>query len=158
MRTPDFSGVAGWRAWTVKNTLAKPDHAASVASYLLFCPGAHPLWSYWNLGVVHLRPLPGVRPAIITRPGATHEILMAALDPDTTPDPDDVGEGWPWLRPFDLVEQFQVPGDEYARQLARLMVEMIMHGNSPDSDYRRSWQNVVQATAAHYREGRHPIQ
>jgi len=67
--------------------------------------------------VVHLRPEPGLGPAHLQYPEATHELMLAALDPDQHPEaqrPDT----WRPLRPLNLVYQFHGLSDARAATLA----------------------------------------
>lgn len=160
---PDLKGIAG-RAWIIAkpDPPTSPDHAATLEMYLLDVPGAHAFWHRWALYVIHLRELPGqTRPAHITLPGATHELMIVSIDPDWSPDfaKRSLGfeDGVPFLTPPDVVQQFIVRDDADARQLAGLCVRCIVDGRlSPDQDWRRVWAGTIATTAAHIREGRHP--
>ena len=156
-RAPDKIGAGEWRAWSIQASPSTPDQAATVSAWLLYCPGAHVVWSYWMLGVIHLRPIDGVRPPVILRDGASHELMIVALDPTYAP-PDPVGWGGPihYLTPVDVVEQFRVRDDAQARRLANSAVRALMSGTvSPDQDWRTWWQKSVAATAAHFLHGEH---
>lgn len=160
MREPDFKGIAG-RAWKIPHPKdGPPDWAATISVYLLNVPGAHPFWSFWALSVIHLRPIPGVRPAVITTPNASHEFMIVSIDPDWKPDEivDDLGfsKGLPFLTPVDVVQQFIVGNDEQAAALAELCVRTVCDGHlSPDQDYRRAWKETIVQTAEHLRVGHH---
>ncbi len=169
MRAPDVNGTAGWRAW--RSPTRSAEAPASLATYLLHCPGAHFAWSYWWLGLVHLRELPGIPPAKLHFPEATHELMWAAINPEECPAPDPDAPPWPYLQPFDLIEQFQVQSDQHAAQIAYAVVRAIVFGYpveitvagatlrgraSPDQDFRGVWAKTIQATAKHHREGGHP--
>lgn len=161
MRAPDVQGGAG-RAWCIPNRSTHPDHAAGLISYLLDVPGAHPFWHRWALSVIHLRPIHNVRPAVIRLPGATHEIIIASIDPKWAPveDMDDLGfsRGVPYLRPIDVMHQFIVRGDVDAVQLGTLCARAVCDGIlSPDQDHRSAWVASIDATAAHLRQGRHDV-
>jgi hypothetical protein len=161
-RAPDISGNAG-RAWIVSLAEARrtPDHQASIESYLLDIPGAHPFWHRWALSVIHLRDIPGVPPAHISVLGATHELSILSIDPNWQPDLAKPSLGFdagvPFLTPADVVEQFIVRNDADARQLGAACVRAIVDGHlSPDQDFRPAWRRVIAETAKHIREGRHP--
>lgn len=137
-RTPDFTGPRGWAAW---RSTVLPTPTATVAQYLLYCPGAHLGWSYWGAGIIHLRDIAGLNPAVITRPDATHEVIFWSINPQACPTPDPDAPTWPYLMPFDLVEQFTALGDESAVEVLRQMVALIMTGTmSPDQDFRTYWR------------------
>jgi hypothetical protein len=145
MRAADYQHPSGeWRAWKCEPT---PDAPACLALYLLFCPGAHAAWSWWQLSLCHLRDLAGLPPASKQFPEATHEILILSINPEACPLPDPDSPPWPYLTPFDLVEQVMT-NDENGKQILARMVETIMTGRvSPDVDFRRYWQQFIQAAA-----------
>ena len=164
MRSPDVVGTVG-RAWEVRvqKRETPPDWGGSLGTWILHVPWAHPAWSYYCLGVIHLRPIPGVRPAQIRVEGASHEFMIHAFDPDSPhspPSPDISDETtWPsFLQPIDLAHQVVGLTDEQAARIGGLMVRMICDGRmSPDQDFRSVWRELLDGTAKHYREGRHPI-
>ena len=158
---PAFSGNTG-RAWNVPIAEHRPDgdRHSTIAAYMLESQRFHPHWSRWLLSVIHLRPVPGIRDAVIRLPGATHEIMIASLDPDsydehaTFPPP----TGFRMLSPLDVAEQFIVPADQYAVRLLRIGVEACCIGiASPDSDHRHAWHMSIHQAAASYRDGRASI-
>jgi len=151
-------GAGLWRAWTCKIERTRPDHAASIGNWLLYCPGAHAFWSYWWVGLIHLRPIEGVKPAVVATPGAGWELVCIAQDPGTEPDPDKPGETFRPLSPIDWIVQFgDVKTDREAERVGLAVVRAIMSGEvSPDSDYRAFWATSIPATAKHYAEGGHP--
>jgi len=161
---PTFTGVAG-HAWQLR--LRPPgqrevrDHDATVGGYIVHAPGAHVLWSYWIVSVIHLRPIAGVRPPVISRSGATHEFLIMALDPREPLPTLDVTDGWrvAWLSPVDIVEQFAAADDAIAAEILDLGVRAIVDGRlSPDQDFRSAWRRTLHETATHYASGRHKVQ
>lgn len=162
-RAPDLQGVVG-RAWIIPLSAVKTtaDHEATLECYLLDVPGVHAFWHRWALYVIHLREVPGqTKPAHITLPGATHELMILSIDPDWSPDFAKRALGFeggiPFLSPPDVVQQFIVRDDADARQLAGLCVRCIVDGMaSPDQDWRRWWAGTIATTASHIREGRHP--
>lgn len=165
-RAPDMEGPAA-QAWEVPKVTpaqgAPPAWQGAVGAYLIHMPGVHAVWSWWSLSVVHLRPIEGAPPAVITLPGATHELLSLALNPEEHPERfvDLDAAGWarstlPYLMPPDIVQQFQADDDAQALQLLRLAVRSCCDGRlTPDADWRRAWRVVVPATAAHLRAGLH---
>jgi len=157
VRDPDHAGRAG-RAWLV----GRPDDdhvdtTAAVATYLLSVPGAHPFWSWWVLSVVHLRDIPGQsKPPTRRYPEAEHELLIAALDPGTQPDPGDPTT-FRYMTPIDVCEQFHGLDDDGALTLARLSVLSICRGDaSPDQDWRPWWRTAIPNTVQHIALGSHP--
>lgn len=144
-----------WRAWAVPIKADEAGHA-TVGQWLVEAPGAHPFWWWYCVGVVHLRPVEGMPPPVIRFPGASHEIMFVALNPEKPlPDLDD-WKGMSPLHPIDLEHQFIVPDDEAARELGELAVRFMLRGNSPDQDFRQYWRDVINNTAEHSRLGGHP--
>ena len=154
------AGPAGtaWKIDVAKLVHQVPDTKATLAVWLVWCPGAHPFWHWWLISVIHLRPLEGVRPAFIREPGATHEVIVASLDPDhPIPDPRAFRiEDIRFLTPIDVMEQFQVASDVEAEEICALAVRACCDGRlSPDQDFRSLWHATLKATAQHYRGGQH---
>jgi hypothetical protein len=157
---PTFEGRAG-KAWRL--TMPPPgerplrDHDGTVGGFIVNAQGAHPFWDHWMISVVHLRPIEGVQPATIVVEGATHELMIAAIDPELPlPSLDAATESWRvhWLRPIDVLEQFQAKDDAVAHQILELAVQAIVGGYaSPDQDWRRWWKNAVASTAERYASG-----
>lgn len=137
---------------------AEPDHQAHIGTWLLDCPGQSPAWSHYALMCVHLRPLAGEsKSAHIRFPGATHEILLLALNPETNPSPsaDDPPGSWDFLRPINLCEQVQLPGDAAAAELlaeaAQAVVDGILWAEPPLSGQKEPWRTCLIKSAAHAR-------
>lgn len=121
-------------------------HPTALASALLHCPGAHAFWSWWLISTVHLRPVEGFPPAELYVEGATHEILVVAIDPERCPTPDPAAcmQGYPHLTPADQIVQATLRSDGAAIDLHRWLCEEVAAGRlSPDSDYRRLWQDSI---------------
>lgn len=164
MAEPTLSGPQG-HAWRVPLWRTDPAHEACLAVWLVEAPGYHPAWSRWLMNLIHLRDIPGVKPAHRKFPSATHELVIAALDPESYGEHDAViagtppkDFGWQHLTPIDVIEQFEVPADQMAVRIAELSVGCILDGKlSPDQDYRRVWHDVLATTAQHLREGRHAV-
>lgn len=163
---------------------ARPDLDATLAAWLLDCPGAHPHWQWYYVGVIHLRPIPGVRPADIRREGATHEVFVAALLPHDAAQTDaqresvrvlcnEAGEympeavetvacrddvAMPLLSPVDVVQQVRASSDQLAEHVTFMCVRACCLGQlSPDQDYRWLWNRMLDETIQHYEEGKHAI-
>lgn len=158
MKEPEYQGVGGWCAWRVQAEPITKDHEAGIGLYLLFCPGAHLMWSYWVIAVYHLRDLEGFTPANKRFPEATHEIMFGALSPDVNPLVEEPHK-WLHIQPYDLIKQIEVPTDTDALGIVQMCIKKIMTGKvSPDQDFRRYWEQSIDLTAVHIRQGLHPIQ
>lgn len=134
------------------------DTTATVAAWVLDCPRQSPAWRYYTLAVIHLRPIEGEsRPANIRIPHATHEVLLIALANEEPPEPD--ANTWQHLRPINLMEQVQLPDDEAAVELCRLVVEAVLAGTlwaePPLSGQVEPWRTVLVKTSAHLRGEEH---
>lgn len=151
------------KCWNLRKPekLARPDYNAHIAGWIINGP-YHPFWRWWNLSIVHLRDIPGVEPAHVQFPGATHEVIIATINPErcSKPDIDALERGTvqlPFLSPMDLVHQVILVSDEQAAELAELMINAILSGDySPDSDFRGRWKSILDRTAEHLRLGGHP--
>lgn len=159
MRPSTISGIAG-RAWKIEVDplkIKQVDHTACLSMWLLNVPGAHILWSYWAMGLVHLRDIPGqTKPPHKTYPEAGFELFIYSIDPQKCPqpDPDRADEGYPMLMPLDLQYQFHGVTDEVAEEITDLAAKYIMAGQlSPDQDYRQIWKHVLDNTVEHFRTG-----
>lgn len=153
---PTLTGPGG-RAWVITTPKTTPAHQASIGEYLVNVPGVHPFWSYWWIGAIHLRPIEGTKEPRIDFPGASHEIIFGTLNP-SRPLPDISGgeNKCYFLTPLDLEYQVILANDEQMAELLTMTVTYITRGNSPDSDYRAVWQNVLAKSAEHIRLGGHP--
>lgn len=156
MRESDMTGPVA-KAWRVpKPPDAPPDQEATVAVYLIEGP-FHVAWQHWLMSVVHLRDIPGVKPAVKRYAEAAYEFLIASLSPDGGHNPDDP-KGWRWLQPLDVCEQFHGMTDAQADEMLQAFVRGVCHGQaSPDQDFRRFWRHqldlAVQHAAGEHRGG-----
>lgn len=141
---PDLMGPAGkaWRqdvAAALANMKRSDTPAAdlTVSSWILHVPKAHPMWEYYWLGCVHLRPHPDGPPPMIFLPHATHEVMVYALNPGIDPALDD---GPRLLLPANFHGQFIEPSDADAAARVQATVQEIVDGRlSPDTDFQREW-------------------
>ena len=145
-----LTGPAG----VATEVLVNETDRGSVASWFLRCPNQSPAWDCYVLSVVHLRPVDGQPPAIINLPGATHEVLLIALDPATEPEPTKIGT-WRFLRPINVAEQVILPDDEAAVQIAcsaaRAVVEGVLPAEPLLAGAMEPWRTSMIKTAAHLR-------
>lgn len=147
-------GVAGVAVEVVIEEVDTPDHAATVGLWFLDCPGQSPVWSHYVLAIIHLRDIPGVRPATVDIPHATHEVMLVALDPALSPTPLDTSS-WRHLRPTNVVEQVQLPDDSAAAALlgdaAQAVVDGTLPAEPPLSGAVEPWRTALIRAAAHWR-------
>lgn len=134
------------------------DWTATCASWFFICPGQSPACDRYALSIIHLRPIEGVKDAAVTVPGATHEVMLHALDPKTEPVPTDP-MSWRRLHPINVLEQIELPDDAAAVDLARGCARAVLAGVLPAepllSGAVEPWRTVLIKTAAHLRGEEH---
>jgi hypothetical protein len=106
-----------------------PDHEAHLIGYLIESRQTGLPWWQFQLSVIHLRPIEGVRPPYLRFPEATHELLVMAYDPKHTVTADGRKRSL-FLEPLNFVAQF-VATDEKATQLADALVRKVLAGELP---------------------------
>lgn len=155
MRGADL-GTAGLRAaWRVDTSQVAGQWPAHLGGWVLECHGdiAMCAWHFWTLSLVHLRPVEGLPPANFQYPGAQHELVCIAMDPDEGNPLDKVerGETVKHLVPIDFVLQFHGLDDATALRAAEKCVELVVAGIlSPDRDYRRRWVQLLEEQGAKF--------
>jgi len=151
----------------------RPDAAETLDWWLITAPGWTPaltlnaagtLWSQWLLLVVRLRDdQPGFPPPVRHFDGATHELMVASIDP--TPGVATV-EGLaaarilvPLLHPMNVVVQAEATDDEM-REVTGLLAHAVVDGIiCPESwnvaggnrELTRGWLTSITKTLAHVR-------
>lgn len=155
----ELYGAAGTATEVVVTRAPEIGQQAIVICWLLHCPGQAIFWDRFLLSIVHLRPILGdPRRAEIRIPGASHEVMLLALDPDEHPSPADPST-WVPLMPPNAVEQFEVPSDDAAVELAALAARAIVDGLLPAepmlSGQVEPWRTVIIRTSAHLRGEEH---
>ncbi len=142
------------KAWELPPPRPELGPDASVARWIVEAPGHHAAWDKWVMYVIHLRDLPGMKPAHKRYPEAAYEFVIAALEPGN-PVPYDGEAPLAWMTPIDAVIQFHKVDDAGAARLLSLAVDAIVRGDlSPDSDYRRAWEGFVATIAEEIGSGR----
>lgn len=155
MRAADHEGPRGWKAWRVPLPAAEMERIGALGTWLLYVPGVHAFWSYWSVSLAHLRELPNMPSPVLSFPGATHELLVHALDPNHAPNPDDAMT-FKFLTPTDVVEQWSGTDDAQALELVDLLAKACAHGwLCPDSDFRYMWGPTIASTLQHMLTGGH---
>ena len=139
----------------------------STVCWWLLTGSWHPLWSQFILSVVHLRQIEGMKEPLLQFPGATHEMLVFALNPGEPPREHladlletkgiaSVG----YLEPIDVVHQFEATDEEMvdiADWCAFGCVNGILTPSTDDNRlyYREQWLGAVVKTLAHMRGEEH---
>jgi hypothetical protein len=103
------------------------DWTSGIGNWFIDAPGQSPAWRHYMLSAVHLRPIDGVKPAMLKEPGMTHEFMLMAMDPEKKPDPQNP-ETWSYLRPHNLAEQVTVHNDATASKLLDLCATTVAEG------------------------------
>ncbi len=154
----EVTGPAGTATEIIAEAFDRPEQAATLATWFLHCPGQSPAWDSYMLSVIHLRTIEGVREPVIRFPGATHEVLLAALDPGSAPSVDNP-DSWQLLMPINVEEQVELPDDEAAVRLAELAARAVVTGalwaEPPLSGQVEPWRTTLVKTAAHARGEEH---
>lgn len=145
---PTLSGSHG-KAWlcdteTMRRRLKVPaDEDATLAHWVIEAPWAHPVWHSYSLILLHLRPLATKRETLFYKDGATHELILHAMDPDADREAIITGTrdfGKAWLLPTNFSAQFIEVRDELAMSRVReSAVAICNHHLSPDTDFIREW-------------------
>lgn len=151
MRDPDMVG-SDRAAWKVRapERLLRPDHAGSLSQWVIHL-GQTPV-PWWQVGVVHLRPIPGVRPAMKHYAQAEYEFLIIKFNPDNplSGQPDigliEAGVEWTTPKPQFLARpeacvHFHGVTDEQARSIGDGAVRLIVESGTGPDDYR--WRSYV---------------
>lgn len=146
---PTLVGKFG-KAWDIdlarirREVLKVPqdDDAALIAS-IVEAPWAHGAWHSYMFSLVHLRPMADNRPTIFYLEGATHELVIEAINPDYDRN-EMLKTGKVYrLTPANFAEQFIAESDEAAIARVKDAIMLVVDGKlSPDTDYIRAWANL----------------
>ena len=107
-------------------------------------PLAHPVWSEYALYLYDLTTVTNPMP-VVYLPGATHEILLWALNPDRLLQRDVpwLGQNIQPLRPPNHGYQFIAPDDAAALARIQSLVDAMVDGTlSPDTDWCSVWDTL----------------
>lgn len=140
----DMSTAPRWRSWEAvvdPDALSPVARAAAVGAWFLECPGAHPLWDQYLVTLIHLRPFPGAPAPVLYARGATHEIILLALNPKVRMGRKSKTTEAKWINPPNFVGQFIAEHDAAAREKVERVIAEVEAGRlSPDSDARIEWK------------------
>lgn len=139
---PDMVDAHG-RAWRLDlATIAAkrpngPPPELTVAGWIVHAPWAHPVWHSYLVAAISLRKIDGWPAAKINLDGATHEVLVLALDPDV---PLAIDQNPRPLMPANFMGQFIEPDDAAAAaRIERTVADICRGALSPDTDFVRHW-------------------
>jgi len=148
-KVPDIAGTAG-KAWQIdlkalrQNLGCSERDDAMVAVWVVEAPFANPFWHSYAMVLVHLRPLADARPTKFYLDGATHEMWLAALNPDVPRARAILGmETWAPLAPLNFAAQIKEASDDAAQGRIRDAVSRVCTGTlNPDTDFIRQWMHL----------------
>lgn len=149
--TPTMRGKLG-DAWLIdmeavsrrRGIVNDPHAAVTLPCWIASAAYAHPLWSHYVVMCIALRDVAGVPKAKVNLEGATHEIMVFALDPDRKPAVDDMPRT---LQPANFVGQFIEADDLSAAARVQQAVQDVIDGSlNPDTDARRMWVDRFSAS------------
>lgn len=136
----------------------------SLAYYLITAPAFHPFWSQYILTTIRLRQVPDLPPPVLRFDGATHELMVVAVNPEPEPWTVErlVATGFKIgiLSPVNILHQYEATDDEMTH-LSDLCAQGIVHGIlSPESGdaptrIREQWLAMTVKTLAHIRGEEH---
>lgn len=139
---PELKGAMG-RAWQFDRVAILAKHPSKVPpeltleSWAVHAAYAHPIWHSYVIALISLRDMPGAPKCVINLAGATHELMVYALNPDH---PIDLEDRPKLLTPANFVAQFIAESDAAAEQRIRETVQDVIDGKlNPDTDYTRHW-------------------
>ena len=114
------------------------------AGWIITAPWAHPFWSQYVISLTDLTTPMEIGPPLLYMPGATHEFVLEALDPEL-PVTEFKIMNQPRLRrlsPPNFAYQFKAASDAAATARIQALVDLIDAGKlSPDTDWRRAWDS-----------------
>ena len=133
------------RAWRIDidkvvKHIGSADSHAMIAWWIIEAPWAHPIWHSYSMTLAHLR-----RFAVIHVPGATHEMLLCALDPKgDRAKLLELGYGHKEsclpLLPANFGAQLVEATDDEAIQKCEDAVKDVCDGKlNPDTDFIKQW-------------------
>jgi hypothetical protein len=146
-----------------------PQAAESLCTWLLTAPQAHPLWSQYLLPVVRLRDIEGFPPPKRKFPGATHELIVVALNPEHGPytaenlrrymDGAEAG-GIPYLTPVNIAHQIEGTDSEALLLAANAAWGVTVGALWPETSdaperTRAEWKSSLVKALAHIRGEAH---
>lgn len=119
----------------------RPKGMPWAVTWFMDVPWAHPAWRQYALMLYDLTSKHPTGEPIIYLKGATHEMLLGALSPDTHYNPDvKPKEPYNFLTPMNHGYQFIAESNEAAEARIQALVDRIEAGTlSPDTDFRYMW-------------------
>lgn len=111
-----------------------------LAVWMIHAPWVHPAWSWHFATLIYLRHKPGVRPAVLSFPEASHEFIVYAMDPSFPVDLSMKGQNR-FLEPVSIVQQFTAENDAAALERVETLLPEVVAGRlSVEADGRAAWR------------------
>lgn len=161
-----FGAIGSTVEWIAYDITKAWEGASTVGAWLLDVPGAHPVWRWRVLSLIHLRPTNLSPDPYLLKPDNTHEVSLIAVNPKVADPIDRLGYRHPAFRrhlppwhlvPDDMSAQIQNLTDVQAHRLGDRLVQAAIDGVLiPDSDHATQWETAIRDTAEHYAAGEHP--
>lgn len=116
------------------------DEMTIIVTWLVEAVWAHPLWHSYRISLAHLRPVACMAEPTIYLEGATHEMVVEALDP-CHPRQIALDRGdFAVMEPANFAAQMIKSSDADAEIAVGVAVKMICDGVlNPDADWRARW-------------------
>jgi hypothetical protein len=144
MLEPSYIGLFG-KVWDLDvSKFAGEKKHTTCGGFIVSAPYAHPHWQNYFCSVIHLRDVPGLDPATIYLEGATHEMLLWAMNPKKGIAPileykDDNVMSY-CLSPVNFGAQFVSASDQAAHDLILIAMKDVADARlNPDTDFRSQW-------------------
>ena len=145
------------------------DGAATTVGTWLLTGAWHPVWPQFILSAVTLTDVEGAPPAVLHFPGATHELMVVALNPGPVGSPPHTAEQFAaggfrgvggYLEPIDVVHQLEATDAvvvELLELAARACVDGVLNPSTDDArpQLREAWLSALVRTLAHMRGEAH---
>lgn len=141
-----------------------PRAAETVTIWLIDAPGWTPAWSKYHLCAVRLRDnVPGMPAPRRHFDGATHEIVLMALNPDFPVTVEQLGDPdyqLQWLEPVNLVHQVEATDAEIVDLVGAMARGIVREGMAPEpplgrASFRIDWAVAITKSLAHQRGETH---
>lgn len=162
---PDKKGVAS--AWLMPYTKeSNKQHVeewgyehTGIRTWFVHGP-YHPFWNWWLVSIISLKDIEGIPKANKMYPEAENEFTIYSLEGEVNIEAIIVGDlknrGFKSvLQPADVTFHYHGLTTEQSEQLCDTAVEVIVNGQSCDSDFRTWWLEMLARTVKHYQEGLH---
>lgn len=126
------------------------------AAWVINAPWAHPLWTQYVLFLYDLTTPSDKGETLILKEGMTHEMILYALDPAVLilPHKPLMEQKFKYLQPANCGYQFKAESNEAAvERICKIIDKVDSLELSPDTDYRRMWDELFKDGATLLKSG-----